>query len=198
MNSLWRIVLLSLLCSIPALDLGWRFYHFDLGANPVETLQHTTGNWALYFLLITLSITPINNLLRPRWSKFLAMHLTRRIFGLSAFCYAVLHLLSYWFFDLELSLPLLVEDVLERPFILMGMLALTLLVPLAITSTAGWQRRLKQRWQSLHKLVYPITLLAITHYVMLVKADLFQPLLMLLIFIVLMLLRNKTLLKNLT
>jgi sulfoxide reductase heme-binding subunit YedZ len=188
-----KITLFSLVCSLPAWELIWRLFNDDLGANPVEFLEHTTGDWTIYFLLLTLSISPIQKLLRPNWNKWLfSMHLVRRVLGLSAFVYALLHLATYMVFDMGLSLEDTVADIIERPFILIGMLAFLMLIPLAITSTAGWQRRLKQHWRTLHKAVYLITFLGILHYALLVKADLVQPLIYMMLFGILMLFRVKT------
>lgn len=188
-----KITLFSLVCSLPAWELIWRLFNDDLGANPVEFLEHTTGDWTIYFLLLTLSISPIQKLLRPNWNKWLfSMHLVRRGLGLSAFVYALLHLATYMVFDMGLSLEDTVADIIERPFILIGMLAFLMLIPLAITSTAGWQRRLKQHWRTLHKAVYLITFLGILHYALLVKADLVQPLIYMMLFGILMLFRVKT------
>lgn len=185
-----KILLFSLLCSLPGLDLVWRLFNDNLGANPVEFLEHTTGDWTIYFLLLTLSITPINQLIKPNWNKqFFAMHLVRRVLGLSAFVYALLHLATYLVFDMSLSLTDTINDIIERPFILIGMISLMILTPLAVTSTAKWQRRLKRHWQTLHKGIYVLTFLGILHYALLVKADLFQPLIYLFIFAALMLFR---------
>jgi len=185
-----KLFLFSLLCSVPAWVLVWRFFTDNLGANPVEFLQHSTGDWTVYFLLLTLSITPIQKKFRPNWNKFLfPMHLVRRVLGLSAFMYALLHLASYFVFDMSLSIEDTLLDIIERPFILIGVLSLLLLIPLAITSTQAWQKRLKQNWQRLHKSIYLLTFLGILHYALLVKADLVQPLIYMTIFAILMLFR---------
>lgn len=183
-----KLLILSLVCALPAVDLGWKLLQDDLGANPVETLEHTSGDWAIYFLLLTLSMSPLQQLFAPKWP--IPMHLIRRVLGLSAFVYALLHLAVYFIFDMGLDIDAAIEDIATRPFIMIGMTALTLLIPLVITSTQGWQKRLKRRWQQLHKLIYPITFLGILHYALLVKADLFMPLVYLLLFGILMLLRQ--------
>jgi len=187
-----KLTLFSLLCSLPAIELIWRLFNDNLGANPVEYLEHATGDWTIYFLLLTLSITPIQQRFTPNWNKWLfPMHLVRRVLGLSAFAYALLHLSTYLVFDMSLSVDDTINDILERPFILIGMIALILLIPLAITSTAGWQKRLKRHWKTLHKTIYLLTFLGILHYALLVKADLVQPLVYMAIFGVLMLFRVK-------
>lgn len=193
MNLFNRIFLFSLLCSLPAFVLIGRLLTDNLGANPVEFLQHSTGDWTVYFLLLTLAITPIQKKFRPNWNKLLfPMHLVRRTLGLSAFMYALMHLAVYFVFDMGLSIEDSLVDIAERPFILIGMLSLVLLIPLAITSTAGWQRRLKNRWQTLHKSIYLLTFLGILHYALLVKADLLQPILYMVIFAMLMLFRIRS------
>jgi len=172
---------LILLCSLPALGLGWRLWQDNLGANPVETLEHTSGDWALYLLLITLAVPQILKILP--WHFPLPSYLIKRTLGLAAFGYATLHLAIYFLFDLGLDFAELLADLAERPFILVGMLACLLLVPLAITSTLNWQKRLKKQWITLHKAIYLVTGLGILHYFLLVKADLTQPILLLLLFI---------------
>lgn len=189
-----RLFFFSLICAIPAGYLVQRLLTDNLGANPAETLIHFTGDWTIYFLLLTLSISPIQAFLKPKWP--IPMHLVRRILGVSAFAYVILHLASYFTFDMSLDIQATMDDIVERPFILLGFVAFILLIPLAITSTQGWQKRLRKRWQQLHKLVYAITLLGIIHYIMLVKADLLLPLLYLTIFGLLMLARQVIKLKR--
>lgn len=193
-SNIFKLIIFSIVCSIPAWLLVWRLFNDDLGANPVEFLEHSTGDWAIYFLLLTLSISPIQKFFKPNWNRWIfAMHLVRRVLGLSAFCYVLLHLSVYVYFDMALSLQDTIQDIIKRPFILIGMLAFIMLIPLAITSTSGWQRRLKSRWQSLHKLIYPLTFLGILHYALLVKADLMMPMIYLILFMILMVFRIKIL-----
>jgi sulfoxide reductase heme-binding subunit YedZ len=144
---------------------------FRLGANPVETIQDTTGIWALRFVLITLCITPL------RWITGQAWPLQfRRMLGLFAFAYAALHFTNYLLLDRSLDFGEIVPDVVKRPFITIGFIALLALVPLAITSTAGWRRRLGPRWQRLHRLIYPVGVLACWHFWWQVKKDVTEPL----------------------
>ena len=142
-----------------------------LGANPVETITHTTGLWALRLLLATLAVTPLRRL--AGWS-FVAPW--RRSLGLLAFGYATLHFATFLALDLGFDLSALGEEVAERPYVTLGFTALLLLTPLAVTSTRGWQRRLGRRWLVLHRLVYAAAALAVLHFVWLVKADLAEPL----------------------
>ena len=136
----------------------------DLGVNPAETVQLQTGRWALKFLLISLAVTPVRRL--TGWNVAIQF---RRMLGLFAFFYGVLHFASYWVFDLTFAIDTMVADVLKRPFIAFGFAALLLLLPLAVTSTKGWIRRLGKRWTQLHRLVYLAAILAVLHFAWKVK-----------------------------
>ena len=144
----------------------------SLGANPVEELIHRNGLWGLRFLLITLAITPLRRTTGMLWLVRL-----RRMFGLFAFFYVVVHFLCYAVIDQRLALGPIVEDVIERPYITLGMAGLLMLVPLAATSTNGMVRRLGSRWQKLHRLVYVIAVLGVWHFWWQVKQDVREPLL---------------------
>jgi sulfoxide reductase heme-binding subunit YedZ len=142
---------------------------------------HTLGTWGLNFLLLTLAVSPLREFTGwPHWLRF------RRLLGLYAFAYLLLHLLAYVVVDQGLAWDVLVEDVLERPWITIGVAGLLLLVPLAVTSTRGWMRRLGRRWTSLHRLVYPATALGLWHFYWQVKLDVREPLLYALAFALLM------------
>jgi sulfoxide reductase heme-binding subunit YedZ len=130
-----------------------------LTANPVEFVQRSTGTWALAMLCITLAVTPLRRLFG--WSSLMRL---RRMLGLFAFFYACLHLLTYAWLDQWFDWRAIVDDVLERPFITVGLTAFLLLIPLAATSTNAMMRRLGRRWQELHRLVYAIAVLAVLHY----------------------------------
>lgn len=141
-----------------------------LGANPVETITHTTGLWALRWLLATLSVSPLQRSLRLPWlGRF------RRSFGLLAFGYASLHLLTWISFDLVFDLSSVPREVAKHPYVTAGFAAWLLLVPLALTSTRRWQRRLGPLWRRLHRLVYVAAGLAVLHFFWLVKADEREP-----------------------
>lgn len=155
----------------PFLYLIWLGFQDALGANPVETITHFTGGWTLRLLLIVLAITPARWLLG--WTEPMRY---RRMIGLYVFFYASLHLLTYVVLDLNFDWPELGEDIIKRPYITVGFTAWLLLVPLAATSTRKMMRRLGRRWSRLHRLVYVIGILAILHFVWLVKADLREPL----------------------
>ena len=159
------------LCLAPALLLAWRGFHGGLGANPIEFITHATGDWTLRFLAITLAVTPLRKLLRwPDMVRF------RRMLGLFAFFYGTLHFLTYVWLDKFFDWADIVKDVEKRPFITAGFTAFILLVPLAITSTAGWIRRLGgKQWRRLHSLVYVSATAGVVHYYWLVKSDITLP-----------------------
>jgi sulfoxide reductase heme-binding subunit YedZ len=170
----WAKAVLWVAALYPAGRLAWTVLNApeDLGANPAETILHVTGDWTLQFLLLTLAVTPLRKLSGWNWPiKF------RRLLGLFAFFYGVLHLSAYIGFDRYFRFDEIGADIVKRPFITVGMLALALMLPLAVTSTRGWIRRLgAQRWNRLHKLVYPVALLGVLHYWWLVKRDVTWPL----------------------
>jgi len=140
-----------------------------LGANPVEALLHELGRWGLKFLLLGLAITPLR-----RWTGWGWLHRFRRMLGLFAFFYVLLHFLVYAVLDQGLSAALIIEDVIKRPYITLGMTGFILLIPLALTSTRGMMRRLGKRWQKLHRLVYVIALAGVWHFYWQVKLDTFD------------------------
>jgi sulfoxide reductase heme-binding subunit YedZ len=154
----------------PALALAARAAQGGLGANPVETLEHETGAWALRLLLATLAVTPLRRL--AGWQA-IARH--RRRLGLAAFGYATAHFATWAAVDNGLAWSVLAEDVVERPFVTVGFAAFVLLVPLAVTSTRASIRRLGRRWVTLHRLVYAAAALAIVHFWWLVKKDVTEP-----------------------
>jgi sulfoxide reductase heme-binding subunit YedZ len=159
------------LALLPLAALGVGALRGALGANPVETITHVTGEWALRLLLATLAITPLR-----RFTGWAFLAPWRRSLGLLAFGYATLHFATFLALDLGFDLSALGEEVAERPYVTLGFSALVLLTPLAITSTRGWQRRLGRRWLVLHRLVYFAAGLAVLHFLWLVKADLAAPL----------------------
>ena len=173
-----------LLCLIPFALLLYQALTDNLGVNPVETLTHETGEWALRFLLFTLCITPLRRLTHVNWLVKL-----RRMLGLFAFFYAVLHFITYVWLDQFFDWQEILIDIPKRPFITIGFVALILLLPLAITSTSAMQKRLKKRWLILHKLVYVIPMLVVVHFIWSLKADYSEPLIYTCIFLVLMLSR---------
>ncbi len=157
---------------LPLAWVVWLGWQDQLGANPVETLSHHTGDWSLRFLLLTLAVTPLRRL--TGWNR---LQQFRRMLGLFAFFYVCLHFGVYLIFDQFFDLASIVEDVAKRPYITVGFTAWLLLIPLAVTSTNGMIKRLGRHWRRLHQLVYPIGALGVLHYLWLVKADLAEPLL---------------------
>ena len=163
-------ILVWALCLSPLawlLARGFGVAGTSLGANPVEMVLLTLGKTALNLLLITLAVTPARRL-----TGYHQLIRFRRLLGLFAFFYAALHFCAYAILDLRLAWSTLLVDVTQRPFITAGMLALLGMVPLAVTSTRGMQRRLGRRWQTLHKTVYGVALLALVHFLWQAKADL--------------------------
>ena len=151
--------ILFLISLIPLGRLAWLAYAEDLGANPIELITRSTGTWALVFLCITLAMTPMRLFTgSSAWIKL------RRMFGLFCFFYASMHFAIWLFLDQSLDFQAMIHDVLKRPFITMGFLSLLLLIPLAMTSNAWAIKKLGRRWALLHKSIYVIALMAITHY----------------------------------
>ena len=169
----WTKALAFALCLIPLGRLVWRVYVNDLTANPVEFITHFTGDWTLRFLLITLAVTPLRGLLRqPQLIRF------RRLLGLFAFFYGLLHLTTWIWLSSGFDVAAMWQDVVKRRFITSGMTALLLMAPLAVTSTAGWVRRLGYaRWQRLHRLIYLSALVGVIHFYWGVKSDIRMPVL---------------------
>jgi sulfoxide reductase heme-binding subunit YedZ len=168
---IWKLIVFAACCA-PAGVLAWRGFHNSLGPNPVETITHGTGDWALRLLLLTLAITPARKLLSaPDLIKF------RRMLGLFAFFYGVLHFLTWAWLDKMFDPRDMFADVFKRPFITAGTLGFACLIPLAVTSTAGWIRRLGgRRWRALHRLIYVAAFAGVVHYYWLVKSDVRLPL----------------------
>lgn len=174
------------LCLLPLALLGWRLATRGLGANPIEYVTHWSGGWTLNLLIATLAVTPIRRL--TRWNEVIRV---RRTLGLAAFSYATLHFLIYLAIDQFFALAYIVDDIAERPYITVGFAAFLLLIPLALTSTKGWIRRLGRKWQLLHRLVYVAALLGIVHYYWQVRADTRAPLLYGAVFLVFMVFRAR-------
>ena len=148
----------------PGIYLTWAALTGNLSANPLSEYRNETGVWTLRFLCITLAVTPLRRL--TGWNGAIKF---RRMLGLFAFFYATLHFLSYWAFDLTFAFGAMVGDILTRPFIALGFAAFVLLIPLALTSTKGWIRRLGKKWALLHRLVYVAAICAVIHFAWKVK-----------------------------
>lgn len=176
MNSIliskWTKAVIFLLCLVPLGILVWRGLHSDLTADPITFITHTTGIWTLRFIVITLAITPLRKILRiPQLIRF------RRMFGLFAFFYVCLHFTTWIVLDHFFNWSEMWQDIHKRPYITVGFTGFVLLIPLALTSTAGWIRRLGgRRWQALHRLIYITAVAGVIHYYWLVKSDVRAPL----------------------
>ncbi len=164
-------ILIFLAALIPLERLIWRFFHDELGANPIEVITHSTGDWTLILIMVTLSITPLRKLTKQYW-----LIGVRRMIGLFAFFYGCLHFTTYIWLDKFFDVHEMIKDVYKRPFITAGFTAFVLMIPLALTSTKGSIRRLGKNWQRLHWLIYVTAIAGVVHYIWLVKADLRKPL----------------------
>lgn len=174
-KSFYRLTkpLVFLLCLLPLAILLARAFTvagLGLGANPIEELLHELGLWGLKFLLLTLSVTPLR-----RWTGWNWLIAYRRMLGLFTFFYIVLHFTVYAVLDQGLQMSAIIEDILKRPYITLGMAGLLMLIPLAVTSTKAMMRRLGKRWQKLHRLVYIIAILGVWHFYWQVKLDTLDP-----------------------
>lgn len=165
-----RLVVLN--AAVPAALLLWDAFRGRLGANPIQFAIHTTGMLALIFLTLSLAVTPVRKLTGQNW-----IGQVRRSLGLYAFFYAAAHLLIFFVYDREASVASTWHEVTTRPYLVVGVAALLMLTPLAVTSTDGMIRRLgSKRWKTLHKLAYPAAIAGVLHFYMQVKADVLVPL----------------------
>jgi len=181
----WIKAAAFVLCLIPLANLVWLGLHHGLGANPIEHITHSTGWWTLFFLLVTLTVTPLRRL--TGWNWLLKL---RRMFGLFAFFTVCLHFTTYIWLDQFFDWHGIVKDIGKRPFITVGFAAFVLLIPLAATSTNAMVRRLGgKRWQRLHRAVYAIAVLGVLHFWWLVKKDITEPLIFGILLAILLLIR---------
>lgn len=180
----WIKLLVWLAALSPLARLIFEFLTDRLGANPIERITHQTGWWALTLLMVTLAITPLRRL--TGWNSLIKF---RRLTGLFAFFYVCLHFSTYLVLDHFFYWETIIEDIVERPFITVGFAAFLMLIPLAVTSTKGWIRRLGRRWAILHRLIYLAAALGTLHFFWKVKADTREPLIFIAILAVLLLVR---------
>ena len=159
-----------LACLIPLGQLLYHAWTDDLAANPIEFITHFTGDWTLIFLLATLSVTPLRKI--SGWNELIKF---RRMLGLFAFFYALLHFSTYMVLDHFFDFQAIVKDIVKRPYVTAGFTGFVLMIPLAITSTAAMIRKLGKRWQQLHRLVYLAAIAGVIHFYWLVKADIRRP-----------------------
>ncbi len=173
MSSPQRITLKITLFTLCLLPLAWLIYALftnQLGANPIEVVTRSLGEWGLMLLIVTLTMTPLRDATGQTWPI-----LIRRMLGLFCFFYILLHLNSYLWFDQFFDWQEIGTDIIKRPFITFGMLSFLGLIPLALTSNRWSQRKLAKKWRSLHRLIYPIAILAVLHFYWLVKLDKIRP-----------------------
>jgi sulfoxide reductase heme-binding subunit YedZ len=168
----WQLGLIKagiwIACLLPFAILATRTFEIagDLGGDPVTEVLHTLGKTSLNLLLITLAVTPARQLTGWNWLVRL-----RRLFGLFAFFYVALHFTTFAALDLQFAWSTILEEIALRPYLTLGMVALVAMIPLAITSTRGWQRRLGRKWTTLHRLIYPIAILGVLHYWWQIRGD---------------------------
>lgn len=167
----WVKAGLFVLCLVPFGHLVYGAVLNTLGANPIEAVTRSTGWWTLFLLMATLTVTPLRRVSGMNWLLRL-----RRMLGLFAFFYALMHFVTFVWFDHWFDVAEIFKDVIKRPFITVGFSAFVLFLPLALTSTNAMVRRLGRTWQRLHRLVYAIAVLGVLHYWWLVKRDLTEPL----------------------
>ncbi|HIC56410.1 MAG TPA: sulfoxide reductase heme-binding subunit YedZ [Acidobacteria bacterium] len=159
------------LCLVPALVLVWDSVTGGLSVNPIEDITHRTGDWSLRFVLLTLAVTPFRWL--SGWNEVIRY---RRMLGLFTFWYASLHFSTYIVFDHFFDIRSIADDVIERKYVTAGFLGFVLMLPLAVTSTQGWIRRLGKRWSVLHRLIYVAAVAGVVHFLWLVKLETSEPL----------------------
>lgn len=188
---LWLKALIWVGAFIPVLRLIYLGITNGLGANPVEFIERSTGTWALVFLLLSLGITPLRYLTQQAW-----LIAVRRLLGLWMFAYACLHVTTYLWLDYQFDWADIAKDIVKHPYVLVGAAALLLTLPLAATSNQRAIKALRQRWKSLHKLVYVIGVLVLLHFWWLVKKDVTEPVIYSLVFALLISLRLPVFIKN--
>ncbi|HSI38197.1 MAG TPA: protein-methionine-sulfoxide reductase heme-binding subunit MsrQ [Methylotenera sp.] len=177
----WIKAFVFALCLVPLVRLFWLGFHDDLSANPIEFVERSTGFWALFILLATLALTPVRLITGRVWQIQM-----RRMLGLFMFFYACLHISTYLWLDFSFDWTDITKDIAKHPRILVGFAAFVLTIPLAITSNNAMVRLLRERWKKLHRLVYLVAILAVIHFLWLVKKDITEPLLYAMILFVLL------------
>ena len=168
----WIKIVLFVICLAPIARLIWLGVNDELGANPVEFIERSTGFWALLILLLTLCLTPVRLVWGVTWQLQF-----RRMLGLMMFFYASLHIAVYLWLDYGFDWPDIVKDIIKHPYVLVGASAYLLTVPLALTSNQYMMKKLREHWKQLHYSIYLIAMLAVVHFLWLVKKDIREPLL---------------------
>lgn len=173
--------IIFLACLLPLVRLFWLGFHENLGANPIEFVERSTGYWALFFLMVTLGLTPFRLITKIFWPIQL-----RRMLGLYMFFYGVLHLATYLYLDFAFDWREILKDIVKHPYVIVGLIAFVLTMPLAFTSTNAMIKKLGARWKKLHQTDYVIAVLGVTHFWWLVKKDIREPLMFALILTILL------------
>jgi sulfoxide reductase heme-binding subunit YedZ len=171
----------------PLAMLLWDMWQGNLSVNPIQDITFRTGKAAMVLLVATLAMTPLHTVF-----GFKQGLKVRRALGLYAFLYASLHFLAYAWLDYDWDLRLIGLEITEKLYVLVGLAAFLILIPLAVTSTKGWQRRLKKNWRRLHRWVYPAAILVMLHYIWVQKADIREPIIWSIILAILLILRVPT------
>jgi sulfoxide reductase heme-binding subunit YedZ len=166
----WLKPLVFLICLVPFAQLAYGAYAGDLGVNPIEFITRFTGSWSLIILIASLAVTPLRRI--TGWNDLIKF---RRMLGLFAFFYALLHFSTYLVLDHFFDFQAIGKDILKRPYVTAGFIGFVVMIPLAITSTSAMIRRLGKRWQQLHRLVYVAAIAGVIHFYWLVKADISRP-----------------------
>jgi len=188
-NKRWLKPTVFVLCLIPFAFLAWQVFSGKAGANPIEFIEQKTGEWSLRFLLLSLAMTPLAELIKSPQPVRL-----RRMIGLYTFFYVCLHVLIYMVLDQSLNLGDIVADVFERPFISAGFVGFLILIPLALTSNRFMLTKLKSHWKTLHRWVYVASVAAVLHYIWLAKGERAEPIVYLLLLMILLSFRVRKLL----
>ena len=179
-------VVIFTLSLVPILYIIYQILTNQLGPEPIKDITHQTGKWTLYFIVITLAMTPLKKITKLHiWINY------RRMFGLFIFFYASVHLMTYVGLDYRFDLTSIGDDIIKKKYIFIGFLAWLLLIPLAVTSNKKMMKILKDKWKKLHRLIYLISLFGVIHYLWLVKRDLTEPLIFLIIILILLIFRLK-------
>ena len=185
-NQKYLKVVIFILSLVPIFYITYQILTNQLGPEPIKDITHHTGKWTLYFIVITLAMTPLKKMTKLNiWINY------RRMFGLFIFFYASIHLMTYVGLDYRFDLASIGDDIIKKKYIFIGFSAWLLLIPLAITSNKRMMKILKSKWKKLHRLIYLISLCGAIHYLWLVKRDLTEPLIFLTVILILLALRFK-------
>ena len=185
-NQRYLKIVIFIICLVPIFFIIYQIITNQLGPDPIKDITHHTGKWTLYFIVITLAMTPLKKITNLKmWINY------RRMFGLFIFFYASVHMMTYVGLDYRFDLASIGDDILKKKYIFIGFSAWLLLIPLAVTSNKRMMNILKDKWKKLHRLIYLISLFGVIHYLWLVKRDLTEPLIFLTVILILLAFRFK-------